>query len=103
MHHLAAGNGSQRLPHFTLEGGASRGGRQSVDNAEIALEPGGQLIAKPARIAGADALVALRPVVDIQQFHHPVAVLLPLHGAQVKLLVRNHPQRPQRGSNFIFE
>lgn len=50
MHDLPAGNGPQRLPHFTLERGASRGGGECIDDAEIALEVRRKLIAQPTRI-----------------------------------------------------
>jgi hypothetical protein len=40
---------------------------------------------------------------NIQQLFHAVAVLIPLNGPQVKLLIANHPQRPQRGVNFILQ
>ena len=103
MHHLPAGNGPQRLPHFALKRGACRGGWQSIDDAEIAFEVGRKLVAQPARVGGADTFIPLRAVVNMEQFFHPVAVLFPFDGAQAELLVRDHPQRPERRRNLIFE
>lgn len=48
VHHLPAGNITQRLPHLALERGTRRGGWQGINNAEIALEVGRQFIAQPA-------------------------------------------------------
>ena len=103
MHDLPAGNGPQRLPHFTLERGASRGSGECIDDAEIALEVRRKLIAQPTRVGGADTFKTLRPIMNVQQLFHAVAVLFPFNGAQTRLLVRDHPQRPKRRRNFIFE
>jgi hypothetical protein len=57
MHHLPAGNGPQRLPHFALKRGARRGGGQRVDDAEIAFEVRRKLVAQSTRVGGADTFI----------------------------------------------
>ena len=103
MHHLPAGNVTQRLPHLALKRGTRRGGWQGINNAEIALEVGRQFIAQPARIMGSNTLVTLGAIMDVEQLNHPVAVLFPLNSAQIERFIRDNPQRPQRRRNLIFE
>lgn len=103
MHDLSARNTAQRLPDFALERCACRGGRQGVNDAEIALEVRRQFVAQAAGVGGADTFITLRAIVHVEQRVHPVAVFFPLNGAQTKLLVCNHPQWTKRRGNFIFE
>jgi hypothetical protein len=62
-----------------------------------------QLTAETAGIAAVDALIAFPAIVNVEQGFHPIAVLVPLDGAQIKLFVAKYPQRPQRGIHFILQ
>ena len=81
VHHLAAGDIAQRLPDLALERGAGGGGRQGLDNGQVAGKIVVQLTAETARIAAVDALIAFPAIVYVEQGFHPIAVLVPLDGA----------------------
>ena len=61
------------------------------NDAEIAGEVGVKLATQSAGIAGIDALITFMTIMQIKQLRHTVAMLVPLHGAQAKLLVAKNP------------